>query len=249
MSWRTLGVSALLAGLAAGAALPAMAEPNLTGRWSRYPRPSETPDPRFVPPRAGEPDLKPPYAAAYADLRRRQRESEERGEPLATPGTACLPTGMPGMMGAIYPLEILQTPGQVTVIEEANSEVRRIYLGEKPPAADDVPPGYFGYSTGRWEGDTLVVETVGIKDSVRYRDIPHSGAERIVERLHLVAPDILQDQITIDDPDHLVKPYVITFAYKRMPDYKMLEYVCENNRTVIDSNGVAHMRIDPEFKK
>jgi hypothetical protein len=237
---------ALLAAAFAGAAL---AETNLTGHWGRYPGRGVTADPKLVPPRAGEPDLKEPYASQYKALRAKQREFDAKGEPLANPGTECLPSGVPGMMGAIYPLEILQTPGQVTIIAEAGSEVRRIYIGEKLPAADEVPPGYFGYSVGKWEGDTLVIQTVGVKDTVRYRDIAHSDKMRVTERLRLVAPDVLHDAVTIEDPDVLAKPYSFTFAYGRLKDYKMLEYVCENNRTYVDENGVARMRLDPESKK
>ncbi|MEO6339141.1 MAG: hypothetical protein ABIO39_03795 [Caulobacteraceae bacterium] len=241
---------ALTAALAAGAlAGAAAAETNLTGHWGRYPGRGVTADPKLVAPRAGEPDLKAPYAAQYKALRERQREFDAKGEPLANSGTECLPSGMPGMMGAIYPLEILQTPDQVTIIAEANSEVRRIYLNDKLPAVDEVPPGYFGYSVGKWEGDTLAVQTVGVKDTVRYRDIAHSDKMRVTENLRLVAPDVLHDVVTIEDPDVLAKPYTVTFAYGRLKDYKMLEYVCENNRTYIDDKGVARMRLDPESKK
>ena len=247
-------ISRIALGAAIGAILlsavgASAAEPNIGGHWGRYPGRGVTPDPKLVAPRAGEPDLKAPYAAQYKELRDRQREADAKGEPIANSGTECLPSGMPGMMGAIYPLEILPTPGQVTVIAEANSEVRRIYIGEKLPKADELPPGYFGYSVGRWEGDTLVVETIGIKDTVRYRDIAHSDKMKITERIRLVSPDVLHDAVIIEDPDVLNKPYSFTFAYGRLKDYKMLEYVCENNREYIDDKGVARMRLDPESKK
>ena len=243
---KAIALGALLLAALAGAA---SAETNIGGHWGRYPGRGVTADPKLVPPRAGEPDLKEPYASQYKALRERQRESDAKGEPLANSGTECLPSGTPGLMGAIYPLEILQTQGQVTIIAEANSEVRRIYLNEKLPAADEIPPGYFGYSTGKWEGDTLVVQTIGIKDTVRYRDIAHSDKMRITEKLRLVAPDVLHDVVTIDDPEVLAKPYTFTFAYGRLKDYKMLEYVCENNREYVDDKGVARMRLDPESKK
>src|SRR6185436_18229780 len=96
---------------------------------------------------------------------------------------------------------------QVTIITEAFSEVRRVYMNEKQQPIDEVPPGYYGHSVGRWEGDTLVIDTVGVKDSiVAYQNIPHSSQMRITERIRLVAPDYLHDQITIEDPVALEKP-------------------------------------------
>jgi hypothetical protein len=138
----------------------------------------------------------------------------------------------------------LQTRGQVTIIQEAMSQVRRIYLGQPQMKIEDVPPGYFGHSVGHWEGDTLVVDTVGVKEEVLgYKDTPHSSQMRITERFRLVAPDVLHDQITVEDPVTLEKPWTYTFAYRRNPGYQMLEYVCENNREYVDDKGVTRMRL------
>jgi len=147
------------------------------------------------------------------------------------------------MAVAVYPVEFIQTPRQVTVVTEAFSEVRRIYLDKPQMKIDDVPPGYYGRSVGRWEGDTLIVDTVGLKESVRYQGVPHSDQMRIIERIRLVTPDILHDQITIEDPVMLDKPIVYTLAYRRMPDYEMVEFVCENNREYVDEKGVVRMRV------
>ena len=106
------------------------------------------------------------------------------------------------------------------------------------------PPGYFGYSTGKWEGDTLVVETVGVREDVQYREIPHSETARIRERIRLLSPDILQDVVTVEDPERLNKPYTVTFAYKKMPAYKIQEYVCENNRSYVDDKGVTRLKLE-----
>ena len=148
------------------------------------------------------------------------------------------------MSVAVYPIEIIQTPKQVTIIQEAFSEVRRIYVGIPQLPIDEVPPGYHGRSVGRWEGDTFVADTVGIKESVQYQRIPHSAQMRITERMRLVTPDILHDQITIEDPVTLEKPYTYTLAYRRIPDYEMVEFVCaENNREYVDEKGIVRMRV------
>ncbi len=148
------------------------------------------------------------------------------------------------MQVATYPMEIIQTSRQVTLIAEAFSEVRRIYLGKPQLALDDVDPGYYGRSVGHWDGDTLVVDTIGVKPSVRgYQGMPHSEKMRISERIRRTAADTLQDQITIDDPVVLEKPVVYTLAYNLTPNYEMVEFVCENNREYIDEKGIVRLKL------
>ena len=218
---------------------------NFTGQWSAYPGfRGAPPDPKLVPPPATPLLLKPKYKAAYEQMRAKQVESDKRGEPLSNASTQCLPNGMPQMMSAIYPVEFLQTGSQVTIIAEAMSQVRRIYLDKPQAKIEDVPPGYFGHSVGHWEGETLVVDTIGVReDVVGYKDMPHSDQMHIRERLHLLAPDILHDQITIEDPTVLEKPFTYTVGFRRLSNYEMLEYVCENNRDYVDENGVTRMRL------
>ena len=218
--------------------------PNLNGAWAAY-RAGPNADPKLAAPAASPLLLKDPYKAAYEKRRAAEREAEERGEPLGNGSTACIPYGVPQMMSAIYPLEVLQAPGQITIIAEAFSEVRRIYLNQPQAKMGEVPPGFYGSSVGRWEGDTLTVDTIGIKESVTYRGVPHSDQMRVKERLKLVSPDVLHDQVTVEDPAILEKPWTFTFAYRRMPGYKLLEYVCENNREYIDEKGVTRLRLQP----
>ena len=135
------------------------------------------------------------------------------------------------MAVALYPAEIIQRPSQITIITEAFSEVRRVFMNQPQLPIDEVPPGYYGHSVGKWDGDTLVVDTVGIKESVLgYQNLPHSTQMRITERIRLVTADMLHDQITVEDPVVLEKPFTYTLAYRRMPNYKMVEFICENNR-------------------
>jgi hypothetical protein len=224
--------------------------PDITGTWERSGRGAA---PRgqansTTPPPAAQPQLKPQYLKEWQARQQAAREADAKGKPLATNATLCLPEGMPGMMGATFPMEILQSRGQVTVIEEAFTQVRRIFLDQPQKALDDIEPGFYGHSVGRWEGDTLVVDTLGVKEDVRYQNVPHSPGMRIKERIHLVAPDILWNEITIDDPVTLEKPWTYTVAYRRMPDYKLLEYICEDNREFADANGVQQIRIGPSAR-
>ena len=186
----------------------------------------------------------PPASPISVLIKVETAAANARGEPLP-PTSFCLPYGVPTMMSvAVYPVEIIQTSNQVTIVAEAFSEVRRVYMGEPQMAIGSVPPGYYGHSVGRWEDDTLVMDTIGIKETVRgYRGMPHSDQMRVTERLHLVAPDILHDQITIDDPVVLETPVTYTVAYRRLPGYKMVEFVCDNNREYVDENGVIRMRL------
>ena len=220
--------------------------PDISGSWGHaFPRPGQpAPNPLLITPPPGDPPLKPDYLAQWKAMRAKQKEADAKGEPTAGMEARCLPDGMPNLMFAIYPLEILQTPGRVTVIEEAFSQVRRIYLGEEQGKIGDVEPGYYGHSVAHWEGDVLVVDTIGIKESVPgYRDMPHSDQEHITERIRLVAPNILHDDMTVEDPGVLERPWSFSFAYARLPGYKMLEYVCENNREYLDENGGIHMKL------
>jgi hypothetical protein len=218
--------------------------PNLTGAWEPIAAGRAAALKMALPP-PGAIVLKPAYAKDYEVRRAAEADATRRGEPPATAAVLCTPYGMPRMMAvASYPVEILQTPGQITFITEAFSEVRRVYLDQPQLPIDEVPPGYYGHSVGRWDGDTLVIDTVGIKESVSgYNGLPHSDQMRIIERIRLAAPDVLHDEITIHDPVVLEKPVTYTLGYRRRSNYKMVEFVCENNREYIDEQGRVRMRI------
>lgn len=231
------------ASLAGGFQGQSTAIPDLNGAWGPY-RGGRGADPRFTAPAAGPIVLKAQYAKAWEERRAAETAATQRGEPLPTNGALCVPYGFPTMMSvAVYPVEFIQTAKQINVISEAFSEVRRIYLGKPQTPIDEVPPGYYGRSVGRWEGDTLVVDTVGIRENVQYQRVPHSDQMRITERIRLVAPNILHDQITIEDPVYLEKPIVYTLAYQRLQNYEMVEFVCDNNREFVDEKGVVRMRV------
>jgi hypothetical protein len=234
-------------------------QPDFSGTWERYTPPRASNAPSSGTPSAGgglgptfggaPPPLKPEFAAAYeADVRMRQ-EAERRGEPIPSANAQCIPEGMPSMMIALFPMEVLQTRGQLTIVQEAFSQIRRIYIGEDPPAVEDAEPTFFGHSGAKWDGDTLVVETVGIKESVRYRSAPHSAAMRIVERMRMLDADRFENQITVVDPEYLTGPWSWTWTYQRKPGYKMYEYVCEDNREFVDPDtGAQRMRFRNETR-
>lgn len=152
----------------------------------------------------------------------------------------CLPPGMPGIMGQPYPMEFLLTPGKVTIVIEAYTQVRHIYTdGRALP--EDPDPKFYGTSIGRWDGDTLVAETVGFNDHVQHaRGVPHGDKMKIVERFRLTDPDTMSIETTISDPDVLTAPYTTTASLRRHRNWTISEYVCEeNNRNSVDASGKA----------
>jgi len=199
---------------------------------------------KHVPPPVKDPPLKPEYLAEWQAQRQVRRDADAAGRPIANPKYVnCIGDGMPSMMVAMFPIEFLQSKGQITIIEEAYTQVRRIYLNQQQVTLDDIEPGYFGHSVGHWQKGVLHVDTIGIKETVQYQYTPHSKDMRISERIYKVAPDILWDEITITDPVYLTQPWMFTYAYQRMPDYKMQEYICEGNREFVDDKGYQQIRI------
>lgn len=148
-----------------------------------------------------------------------------------TPGGFCVGGGMPSAMlgSGGYPMEIIQRPEQVTVIYEAHNEVRRIYLGGQKVDAADLFPTRDGYSTGRWEGATLVVETTALKEAVDQR-LPHSEQAKIIERYQLskdaTGRKVLTADMTMTDPLFYTKPVTQTKKWSANENGRMLLYEC-----------------------
>ena len=163
------------------------------------------------------------------------------------PSTAnCLPPGMPGIMGQPYPYEFLLTPGQVTIVGEAFSIIRHIYTDGRPLPADP-DPSFFGTSIGHWDGDTLVVESVGFSPLTTIDFItPHSDQMRILERFRLTDPDTMSIETTVTDPEALAAPFVTHRILKRHRSWTIAEYICEeNNRNFVDRSGKAGIDLTP----
>ncbi|HTW74801.1 MAG TPA: hypothetical protein VMD56_07765 [Steroidobacteraceae bacterium] len=186
------------------------------------------------------PPLRQPYLTQWQAHEVARHEADLRGQPFNDEHSQCMPDGMPSMMMGMFPMEVLQAPGEIAIVEEAYRQIRHIYLNQKQIPVSDAEPEFWGHSVGHWQGDTLIVNTVGIKDSVRLEDVPHSDQMQIDERIRLLSPDRYQDAITVSDPAYLVHPWSFTWTYQRDPGYKLLEYVCEDNR---DDQGGAHQSL------
>ncbi len=147
------------------------------------------------------------------------------------PSTHCLPLGVPMMDTAVFPHKIVQSPGLIVFLYEELTMYRQIYTdGRKLPV--DPQPSFAGYSVGRWEGDSLVVEAIGFKDG-GWLDAfghPHSDAMRVTERFHRRDFGNMEAQITVDDPKTYSKPFTFTFIQRLLPDTDLIENFCENEK-------------------
>jgi hypothetical protein len=182
----------------------------------------------------------PQLTPAYAEKRRANQAKGAEDSQAAN----CLPPGMPGIMGQPYPMEFLLTPGLVTIVIEAYSQVRHIYTDGRP-LPDDPDQKFFGTSIGRWDNGTLVVETVGFSPQTEIAPgTPHGDHMKIVERFTLTDPDTMTIETTVTDPEALTAPYTTTRTLRRHRAWSIAEYICEeNNRNSVDANGKAGINI------
>jgi hypothetical protein len=187
--------------------------------------------------RAVEPKLTPPAQEKLDAFRARQaEEGVDQSKQVH-----CVPPGMPGIMRQPYPIEFLFTPGRVTIFAETYSQARRIYTDGR--ALPDDPDLLFnGSSVGRWDGDTLLVDTVGFSPVTEIAaGIPHSDQMKVHERMWLESPDVLRIETTITDPEVLAEPFVQQLAFRKQPDWEIREYVCEENNRLVSEDGGANV--------
>jgi len=181
----------------------------------------------------GEPPLQP-----WAKIQAKANNPETND-----PHLSCLPHGMPMFMYSRQPMEYFQIPGRIVVHVEDDPVLREIYMdGRQHPKDPD--PTYNGHSIGHWEGDTLVVDTIGLKPNTwaDHNGLPHSDALHVMERIHRVNHDTLEDDFTIDDPKAYTKIWTATQTYDLKPDWEILENVCEENNKYRERSPTAPAR-------
>ena len=152
------------------------------------------------------------------------------------PEANCLPTGIPRI--APYPWRIVSTPTHIFFLFEGNiHSYRQIFVdGRKHP--DDPDPTWYGHSIGRWEGDTLVVDTIGFNDKFwfDFRGHPHTEKLHTIERYTRTDLGHLENNVTIDDPGAYSRPFTVTFTARLRPGEELMEYICQENNL-----DVAHI--------
>jgi hypothetical protein len=179
------------------------------------------------------PNLKPSAKAVM----KRENDKVLAGGIGYTPRSSCMPAGVPAFMlfPVVEPIYFLQTPKQVTIVFSGDAQVRRIYLDV--PHSDHPKPSWYGESVGHYEGDTLVIDTVGLNDKTyldNYRT-PHGEKLHVVERWKLVDDMTIQVVFTVDDPDTFNQPWTATYGFRRIERPMPYEEVCaENNQHLFD---------------
>jgi hypothetical protein len=151
------------------------------------------------------------------------------------PDVWCLPLGNQQFNVHTFPRKIVQTPGLVILMYETHMGIRQIFTDGRPLPNNDPQPWFFGYSVGRWEGDTLVVETIGFKDG-GWLDIngsPLTEQGRTIERFRRTSYGTIEIEQTIDDPKAYTRPFTTRLTWRLMPDTEIMEMVClENNQSI-----------------
>jgi hypothetical protein len=205
--------------LSAPAPKTADGKPDLSGIW-------ETADMRHLPDLAVdgvEVPLQPWAAALYKE----RRENQGKGRP----SERCLTHGVTDFDALAAPRKIMQTPGVIVVLFEAYNHYRQILMDGRP-LPKPTQPAYMGYSVGKWEGDTLVVDTTGFNDKGWLDDLGHPQTEalHVTERYRRRDFGHMDLQLTIDDPKAYTKPWTVNLGLNYLPDEELIESICDNEK-------------------
>jgi len=240
-----LAASLLLS--AAFVAGPADAAPDFTGFWQhgvpaqQYDKPPSGPGPVR---RIGVPetytanrnwrgdDTNPILQPWAAEAVRKEWARESQGLPELSAQTTCRPAGVPFVLSFLRPMQILQTPKKVVFLYQFDHQSRIVYMDQ--PHAPRLEPSYYGESVGHYDGDTLVVDTIGLNDKTwtdRFAT-PHTQALHVVERYSLIdGGKTLQVFFTVEDPGAFTTPWSAIVKYPRVTVRKIEEEVCAENNT------------------
>ncbi len=175
-----------------------------------------------------------PFQPWAAELRRQRVARNNQDNPDAH----CLPIGLMQLHTHPEPRKIIQTPGLIVILYEANAGIRQIFTDGRSLPGNDAEPWWFGYSIGKWDGDTLVVETKGFRDDV-WLDVegsPLTESGRMTERFRRINYGTMEIEITVDDPKAYTKPWTVKVTHRIMLDTELIEFVCQENE-----RDVQHM--------
>jgi len=175
-----------------------------------------------------------PYQPWAAELVKKTRAANRPNDPM----TRCLPPGIVRLN--VFPLfrKVVQVPGLIVMLNEQNASYRQIFTDGRPLLVDP-DPSWNGYSSGKWEGDILVVQTNGFRDGL-WLDTggsPLTEAARITERFRRVNYGTLEIELTIDDPKAYTKPWTIKVTQILAPDTELLDYICLENEKDVQHLG------------
>jgi hypothetical protein len=196
---------------------PPPGTPNLTGKWA-IPKPIT----HLLTTDGKEPPLNAAGKAEYA----KRQAALQAGNKKIDPISDCIMQGTPRLLYAPYPFLILQTTRSVNFVHEVNHTFRIIYWDKAFP--DDPDPDYLGYSIARFEGPTLVIDTIGLNDKtwLDYSGLPHGEKLQVQERYTLADPNTIKGSVTLTDPDYYTASWTTPFTLKKQPGMGIKENVC-----------------------
>jgi hypothetical protein len=177
---------------------------------------------------AGFKDGQLPLQPWAAELLKKRRADNDKDNPDAH----CLPMGFMQFHEHPQPRKIVQTPGLILIIYEANSGLRQIFTDGRSLPTSDPQPWWYGYSIGKWDGDTLVVETTGFRDG-GWLDIwgsPLTDAAKVTERFRRVSYGKLEIDVTVDDLKAYTMPFTVRVNQRIMLDGELIEFICLENQ-------------------
>ena len=210
-------------------------KPDLSGVWENF-RPAAAPSTTGLGPTLGSNQFWDigfgmkgglPYQPWAKELLAKRMGENSKDNPDAH----CLPMGLMQLHEHPQPRKIIQTPGVIVIIYEANSGLRQIFTDGRPLPPKDAPPWWYGYSIGHWEGDTLVVETTGFRDDV-WLDVngsPLTNAGKMIEKFRRPEYGRLEIEVTINDPSAYTKPFTVKVTQQIMLNTDLIEFICAEN--------------------
>jgi hypothetical protein len=170
----------------------------------------------------------PPLNSDGAALLKQRRDNNSKDNPEAH----CLPMGIVQFHTQGAPRKFIQTPGVLVILYEASSGLRQIFTDGRSLPGNDPQPWWYGYSVGKWEGDTLVVETTGFRDGgwLDINGTPLSDRAKLTERFHRVTYGRMEIDITIEDAKFYTRPWTVRVNQRIMPDQELIEFICLENQ-------------------
>jgi len=171
-----------------------------------------------------------PYSAWGRDLFNSRLADNSKDSPDAK----CLPIGILWLHSHISPRKILQLPGLVVILYERFTQFRQIFTDGRPLPADP-EPSFFGYSSGKWEGDTLVVKTIGFRDDLwaDFAGSPLTQYATVTERFRRPNYGNLDIELTVDDPKAYTTPWTVKLNQRILLDTELLEFICVDNEKTL----------------
>ena len=242
-------VSALISAQPAAAAAEAGPLPKLAGVWDMDHKNYKSSTRFSAKERIGiDVDGKAPPLQPWAQqlLDKRVNDADQNDKIFANNAAKCLPQGIPYMLFAAVdgPIQILENGDQITILSTEMNEQWLVYVGGQHKKSPD--PSYHGDSVAHWEGDTLIIDTIGIgadKTTIDQVGTPHSDDLHVVTRIHRTGPDDLEVRILLDDPKAFLRPWERSVMYHRAkPGARIDEYVCENTANGPDASGFQGFR-------